>query len=334
MTIKVVGPPSPLGDEELRQWFEAHLKAHPHLGTASLSRQIGKSRAALDQYVAGKYFLPRENGGQGVDPKKSNIEKLIHQYRERVEGTDRHGIRSGFMETRTWMQVSKGIETAIAESAIVVIYGPPGVGKSRSLLNFQVENMVSSPLVVLCSRNVTVRYFVQRIAQQLGVDDRPSVPRLEDMVAEKLKRSPRPLFVDQANYLREESLGTCCHLWEVARIPIVLFGTRDLYDLFMNTKMTQDVRAQLSSRVKMHYELSGLTIEELKGIVTRSLPAGAATDDVVAEVQKQSLGIHRHVEFMLERMNQIGASNAQRLRAGETSWREVAVKAAGRLMTL
>jgi hypothetical protein len=76
--------------------------------------------------------------------------------------------------------------------------------------------------------------------------------KLEDLVAEKLKRYPRPLFIGQANYLPERSLGTVCHVWEIARAPIVLVGTKELYNLFMNSRMTEDVRAQISSRVAMH----------------------------------------------------------------------------------
>ncbi|MGH9764882.1 MAG: AAA family ATPase, partial [Blastocatellia bacterium] len=134
-----------------------------------------------------------------------------------------------------------------------MIYGRPGVGKSRSLVEYAVREMTSYPISILCSRNVTVRYFVQEIAGVLGFDERTSSPRLENMIAEKLRRSPRALFVDQANFLDERGLGTVCHIWEKARTPTVLVGTKALFDRFMSSRMTEDVRAQLSSRVALHY---------------------------------------------------------------------------------
>src|SRR5207253_6794081 len=118
-----------------RLWFAEYIEEHPHLTTAVLSRSdhIGKSRTALDAYLDGTYFLPKENGGQGVDPKGSKIEKSIREYRERVEGTTRHGFTNSFVKTRAWMQLQSALSTAINESVIVVVYGKPGVGKSRGL---------------------------------------------------------------------------------------------------------------------------------------------------------------------------------------------------------
>lgn len=343
MTTKIVGPRSPLGDEALRQRLINHLKSHPHMTTAQLVRRMGaSSRPALDLYIKGDYFKPKQEGGQGVNPKgATQLEAIIRDYLDRVEGTESHAY-SAFANTQTWRQVQKGIEVAIDESAIVVIYGPPGVGKSRSLLQFKVERMVSDPLEVLCSRNVSVKYFIQAVAKQLGIDGRASIPTLEDQVAEKLKRLRRPLVVDQANFLREESLGTCCHLWEVARIPIVLFGTRDLYDLFMSTRLTQDVRAQLSSRVKMHFELTGLTIGEAKSIMTawaasprmKVLPPGADAPEVIAEALKQALGLHRNLEFLLDRATELGEEHKEALAKGEITWKEIIIRAANRLMSI
>jgi len=109
--------------------------------------------------------------------------------------------------------------------------------------------MKAAPLAVLCSRNITARYFVQQLARGLNLDDRAATPELEDMVAQKLLRYPRAIFADQANYLNERGLGSVCHLWERARVPVCLAGTKDLYDLFTTSRMTEDVRAQLSSRV-------------------------------------------------------------------------------------
>jgi len=216
--LQVTGERSPLGNEELRLWLQRHIEQNPHLTTAVLSRKdyIGMSRPALDQYLAGKYFSPVANGGQGVDPGSSALEPRVQAYRDRVEGTERHALGSGFVKTTTWFQVQKACETARDKNAVVVVYGPPGIGKSRNLLQFLVSNLTTAPIHILCSRNVTAKYFAQRIAQQVGVDERQAIPRLEDQIAEKLKRSPKFLFVDQANYLGEKRLGTVCHLWEVA----------------------------------------------------------------------------------------------------------------------
>lgn len=331
--LQIVGD-AQLGDEELRAWLENHIKQYPHLTPLVLSRDqhIGVSRTGLDAYLNGTYFLPKESGGQGVNPAGTKIEQRIRAYRERVEGTVRHGYTNKFYDTRSWMQLEQACQTAINENMIVVVYAKPGVGKSRCLNEYATRKMTTAPIIILCSANVTTRYFVQRLAQSVGLDDRPTTARLEDSIAEKLKRNPRPVFVDQANYLSEKGLGTICHLWEVARVPIVLVGTRDLYDLFNTSRLNEDVRAQLSSRVAWHYQLFELSLAEAKAIIQRALGV-AATDEVVSQILTATNGIYRHVDMMLPRILELVDRNKQELATGQTTMQRIVATATQRLMT-
>ena len=322
-------------DEPLRIWLEKYIAEHPHLTTAVLSRSdhIGVSRTALDYYLDGTYFLPKDSGGQGVDPKGSKIEKQIRSYREKVEGTVRHGYANTFVDSRAWFQLQQACATAIDENVIVVVYGKPGVGKSRCITEFAVRKMTTSPVTILCSANVTTRYFVQRLAQELGLDDRLPTAKLEDSIAEKLKRSPRPIFIDQANYLNEKALGTICYVWEKARVPFVLIGTNDLYDLFTTSRLTEDVRAQLSSRVAMHYPLVELSVGEVKAIIERAL-GDAATEEVISAIYNVTGGIHRHVDMIVPRINELASrtNNKEKLQRGEISMADIIQSAGHRLM--
>lgn len=330
--LKVVGG-APGWNESLRLWLEQYVREHPHHTLAVLARSeyIGVSRTALDSYLEGMYFLPKEAGGQGVDPQGSKIEKQIRAFREKVEGTVRHGYANTFVVTRAWEQLQQACATAITENVIVVVYGKPGVGKTRCLLEFAAKKMTTAPVNILCSANVTTRYFVQKLAQGLGLDDRAVTAQLEDRIAEKLRRSPRPIFVDQANYLNEKALGTVCYVWEVARVPIVLVGTKDLYDLFTTSRLTEDVRAQLSSRVAMHYPLAELTLGQVKAIVARAL-GGDATEEAVSQVFTVTGGIHRHVDMILPRINELKARNRERLERGEVTMADIIMTAERRLM--
>jgi hypothetical protein len=65
----------------------------------------------------------------------------------------------------------------------------------------------------------------------------------------RLYLGPELVFVDQANYPRERSLGTLCFLWEKRHIPIVLVGAKTLFDNFYQSKLTEDVRGRLTSRI-------------------------------------------------------------------------------------
>ena len=303
-----------VGDEDLRLWLENYLDDHPDLSTAELSRsnQTGISKTALDAYIGGTYFLSKDSGGMGVNAKNSSLEPKLRAYREKVEGTVRHGYKNSFIETRSWKQFQHACKTAIEENVIVVVWAKPGVGKSRCMLEFSNEAMKTRPIEILCSANITTRYFVQKIARECSLSDVPTTAKLEDLIAEKLKKNPRPLFVDQANYLNEKALGSICYLWEKARIPIVLIGTKDLFELFTQSTLTQDVRTQLSSRVAMHYPLKELSIEEVKTIVVRVL-GDKATSSMIAHIYDTTGGNHRHLDMIMPRISQAMEINADKL---------------------
>lgn len=330
--LKIVGGAKDIGDEELRQWLKTYVEDHQHLKTDILSRSdhIGVSRTALDAYIAGTYFLPKPQG-LGVNPANSKTEAKIRAYREKAEGTVRHGYSNSFLETRSWQQFQHACKTAIEENAIVVVYARPGVGKSRSLQEYKTNKMTTMPVDILCSANITTRYFAQKIALILGLSDRPPTAHLEDNIVEKLKRNPRPLFVDQANYLNEKALGTICYLWEKARIPIILIGTKDLFELFTTSRLTQDVRAQLSSRVAMHYPLMELSLEEVKSICKRAL-GDNATDAAVQRLFNLTNGNHRHLDMIVPRVRELAARNDDALRAGSISMPDIIEKASSRIM--
>lgn len=330
--LKIVGGTDGIGDEKIRLWLENYIKEHPHLTTAILSRSdhIGMSRSALDAYLEGTYFLPKPQG-LGVNPKNSDIEKKIKTYRERVEGTVRHGYTNSFLETRSWQQFQHACNTSISENAIVVVYGKPGIGKSRSLQEYSVVKMTTMPIRIICSANITARHFAQKLAREVGLDDKPPTARLDDNIAERLKRSPRPLFVDQANYLNEKALGTICHVWEIAKIPIVLIGTKDLFELFMTSRLTEDVRAQLSSRVAMHYPLMELSLEEVKSICKRALGENA-TDEAVTAIFNVTHGNHRHLDMVVPRIRSLAEHNEGELRKDKSVMNEIIKKSTARLM--
>lgn len=331
--IRIVDP-VPAVDEGLRQWLASFIEKYPHLTTVQLSRRehIGVSKTGLDAYLDGTYFMPKESGGLGVSANSSKIEAQIRAYREKIEGTERHGYTNTFVDTRTYYRLQQACNTAITENAIVVVYGKPGVGKTRCLNQYITAKQQTRPVSILCSPNITVRYFVQKTATALGLDDRPPTAKLEDAIAEKLKRTPRPWFIDQANYLNEKSLGTICYVWEIARIPVVLVGTKDLHDLFTTSRLTEDVRAQLSSRVAMHYPLAELTTEEATAIIKRAL-GDDATDEDCAAIINITGGIHRHVDMILPRILELRKRNEKELTSGKVSMNGLITKAGLRLMT-
>src|SRR5947209_9035366 len=157
--ISVVGARK-MGDEELRLWLNNFIAEHDHLTTLDLSRShnIGVPRTILEAYIEGRYFLSEAAGGLGASPDRTDVEQKIRDYRECVEGTDRHDYQDSFLETRSWKQFQHACKTAIEENVIVVVWAKPGVGKSRCMLEFGASNLRAKPIEILCSANISSRY--------------------------------------------------------------------------------------------------------------------------------------------------------------------------------
>ena len=322
-----------VGDKELRSWLRKYIDAHPHHTTIVLSRShyIGVNKKALDAYLAGTYFLPKEEGGMGADPNNSRIEQDIKQFRKRIELVEGKSLTGDFVETRTWKQLEKACTTAILENVIVVAYGPPGIGKSCCLAEYALRHMVIAPITILCSINITPSYFVEKLARAVGCPFNPKIGKTEDHIAAKLKRTPRPIFVDQANYLDEKCLGSICYIWDESRIPVMLVGTKSLYDLFFSSRVTQDVRSQVSSRVAMHYLLSELTVGETKALIQNMLNE-EATDELVTRIYNVTRGNFRHLEMFYPRYKELKEINEDKLKSGEAKLDDIITSAALRLM--
>lgn len=316
-SVNVVGGKGKVHDEALRQRFEQFIEDHPHLSTAVLQRSdhIGVSKTALDAVIKGEYFLKGGPNGTPINPKNSKVEPKIREYLDRVQNVGRNvGYDAGFVQTVLSSQIEYALTTAITENIIVVAYGSPGDGKSFSLQQYILDKLTTPPITILCSRNITPGYFVKRLATELGLKNIGGIPETEDRIAEALIKRKRNIFIDQANYLNERSLGTVCHIWERARIGIALVGTQQLHDLFAALTDKEDIKAQLASRVALHVPLKGLSLNEVIPIVNQAIGADA-TSEVTAAVynaiaatsldtnlKKVSSASFRNLSFLLPRL--------------------------------
>lgn len=330
--LKMVAEDCPW-DEDLRAWLEIYLLENPKYNTNILSRSyhIGIPRQVLDSYLAGEYFLPAALGGKGNDPQKSKVEEAVRLFRQKIEGSDFQTRSFELYETETWKQLKKACQVALDEKTIVIICGNPGVGKSLGLREFAAREMLTPPVSILCSRNITTFNFVEQIARELNLKGKGTVPEIENQIIARVQRSPRVLFVDQANFLGAKSFGSIMHIREKAHIPIVVCGTLGLLKIFSDQKISDDLREQFASRIGYSIELIGLTLGEVKTIVKRSL--GDETDDAnIAEIYNLTRQSFRRLNILLARIKDLMRQNEAELASGAITLKELVEIAAARLI--
>jgi DNA transposition AAA+ family ATPase len=275
--LQVVPEKTAAWDEGLRLWLVKYLE-ETGMSTTEFARHCGGSRTMYDSYIKCTYHQQLKN------PEDSKVEKLLRAYRARVEGPNAEG-RSDFVRTIAWHQLRTAIQTAIEENSITLAYGGFGRGKTRCTQEFIYKKLKTPAVHIACSPNITVRYFLQKIAAGLNIKGASwTIPQLEDEIVDYLKNHPRVVVVDQANYLPPKALGSIAYIWEESRAPVTLIGTQTLYENFYSPKMTSDERGQLASRVAMQYPLAGLDLATVKAVCQRVLGNEFATPAVVKQI--------------------------------------------------
>jgi hypothetical protein len=225
------------------------------------------------------------------------------------------------------MQVQQACNTAINENAIVVISGRPGLGKSRCLFEYAVRKMTTALISVLCSPNITMRYFVQRLAQELRLDDSATTSRLEDRMAEKLRWSPdavrRPGELSEGEGPGQRLLPV--KSGATAGRPVWHKGAaRPVHDL-QTDGATGLARGDLLSAV-------GTVAAEATAIIQRGF-GDDATDEVVAQILTITGGVHRQVDLIIPRILDLQERNRRKLAGGEVTMREIVATAGTKIMT-
>lgn len=99
----------------------------------------------------------------------------------------------------------------------------------------------------------------------------------------------------------------------------------------MSSRLTEDVREQLSSRVALHFMLSELMSAEARALIEKILKE-EATEQNFALVYKLTGGRFRNLEFFHPRYAELRELNKEPLKRGEVQAGKIIKMAAARLI--
>src|SRR5262249_22739105 len=117
------------------------------------------------------------------------------------------------------------------------------------------------------------------------------INRVMGLVAEQ----PRLMAVDEANFLREESINHLVRIWNQANTGIVLLGTEELERAVRSSKLQR-----VQSRLKVAITLGTLNDEEIKARLEESFGAKEVTARVVDLARVGSFGRYRDLDTLIE----------------------------------
>lgn len=105
-------------------------------------------------------------------------------------------------------------------------YGPSGYGKTTAAVwNANVASAYQIQLKSVWGR----KYLCSAIVRELGLDPAKTIAAMVDQIAEELMRSGRPLIIDEADYLVNNTLIEVIRdIYESSRAAIILIGEENL----------------------------------------------------------------------------------------------------------
>lgn len=253
---------------------ETRAAARDYMAKADLSRdefaeRVGYSHSAIGHFFHGRY--------SEVAKSDVHIRATIWEFMRRhpIEPTTHSHGR--LFETENVRRMRAYFTAAVENGEIGLIYGPPGTQKT-----FTLEHLIAArnragkndALYVYASVEMTPMVLMKRLGREAGVRIGYHVrERITANVIDAFRtRENKPaIVVDEAQHLTVKSLEALRELHDRAGCGVVLAGSHDLYEKFLQS------RAQLEqwlSRIDHKEPLPGLLEGEVREIAARELGNG------------------------------------------------------------
>ncbi|WP_447077707.1 AAA family ATPase [Shewanella algae] len=208
------------------------------VSAAQIAQEISVSPSTLSQILNGQYK---------ANPAKI-VEKLGNWLRLRDQRDANPSIDPGFVMTQTAKQIMDDLSYAQITESIVVLYGASGVGKSKTLDEYQRCNNNVWKVTASPSRS-TLTECLYEIAMELGMDQAPRTKGpLSRVIRQRLKGSEGLVIVDEADHLDYPTLEELRILQEETGIGMALVGNNKVYTQLTGGRRNEDF-ARLFSRI-------------------------------------------------------------------------------------
>lgn len=303
MTATAIADKTFKWDESLRQRLLA-FKTRWNWGYAQISREMtlfyGKRKdeggrnknVGMGQstvYAYGECKWPQMSSQQ-------SLEKFEGRLRGWLDHTEHGGQTEDIdLSVRSAKLVDLGLREAYLSRKFVLVAGPSGQGKSLLLRHYRNTTTRSDMRIVEAYDGMTPRAFLAAICRSLGEIDTGSVDHLINRAAGVLSETPRVIAVDEANFLKSQSINQLVYIHNQARMGTILLGTRELERLARSSDLER-----MATRYKVMIQLPLMNEDEIKQRLTKSFDKSEVTARVVEMAQRGSGSSYRALDTVIE----------------------------------
>lgn len=246
------------GDAELRERLRAAMAADRRLSQAAVSREIGISASALNQWLRGIY---------GGDNEAIEAKLAIWQaaYDERRQAGEAMPQAPEWVDTPTGARIVGALSYAQAAGDIAIVYGGAGLGKTTAIRHYQGVSL-NVWHVTMTPATASVVTALEEICAALGLTESGGAAKLQRAIVRRVRGSRGLLVIDEAQHLSTAALDEIRSIHDASEIGIALVGNNEVY-----ARMTGGNRAayldRLYSRIGKRLSLRSSTAEDIQAVI-------------------------------------------------------------------
>lgn len=183
-----------------------------------------------------------------------------------------------------------------------LIYGPTGAGKTTAIAWYinQCHGVYVRAWAVW-----SPSAMLEAISAELNLPKLRSLAAMAAAIVGKLQESGRPLFIDEADYVIEQSrmVETLRDLHDMSTVPVILIGMAGIHRKIQ-------ARKQVSGRLAQWVEFTPCDIHDAR-MLADGLCEVIVDDDLLAALHKATKGLARNITVGLARIEARGRKNGK-----------------------
>lgn len=212
---------------------------------AALARETGTSTATVSQFLNGKYKGDNDTVAASLNTwlESHNAAKTTLP------------VAPDFVETPTSQKILATLTWAQLAGTIVLVYGNPGVGKTKAIRQYAAGGNNVWHITASKSRSNELETLYE-LALKMGISDAPyRRGGLSRLLRQRLPDTRGLIVVDEADWLSLDAVEELRILQEECGVGLALVGNHKVYDRLTGGQRSVDF-ARLFSRVSKKYVIN------------------------------------------------------------------------------